>query len=146
MNNAVEARWVAVLSLSVAEDVVSYENEEDNPMSGVSKKTAYMSFVAPSSGCVDVDFDYKYGFDFTKNLFMSIHEAQDCDTFPFEELQVTLGGFNPHIKVVDGNLNDGQRYWVMLGIHNEGEEVTGTLHVTDPCVETARSLSLEHHM
>lgn len=121
----------------------SSESVDDVPLLIAMEISAWVTFVAPSSGCVEIDFKFLEG----KGLFdddagMAIYQSNSgdlCNSFPFEDVacndNASASNKDPKI-VVDGTafpiLVPGKQYYLLVG-GMFGDEVTGTIEITDPC-------------
>jgi len=117
---------------------------------------SWVRFVAPASGCIDIDFRFVSGIDqFDTDAALGLYGSDGggsaCDAFPFEQLNLSgtaNDGVDPRIVIDETNgsmkLNGGRTYYVLIGgIHSD--EFMGTLEITDPCKPQPTPAPSTHH-
>jgi len=118
-----------------AEDGIEFTGRIDN--------SAWISFVAPSTGCARLAFVFIAGIGTDDDVSMSLYSTSggdddDCDDFDaFDEIAHNDNiGYNRDPKLSVTNLVAGDTYYAMVDGIN-GEEVLGTITVSDPCSATS---------
>mmetsp|Transcript_22118 Transcript_22118/g.33747 ORF Transcript_22118/g.33747 Transcript_22118/m.33747 type:complete len:688 (+) Transcript_22118:321-2384(+) len=99
-------------------------------MSGVIEQSTWVSFVAPSTGCAQIEATINSPASVELALFSS--PGGQCNSFPLTELSFTDDSSDLSILIDDESLVAGRRYFVMVN-SAAGTLVTGSVTVSNPC-------------
>mmetsp|Transcript_8708 Transcript_8708/g.13458 ORF Transcript_8708/g.13458 Transcript_8708/m.13458 type:complete len:366 (+) Transcript_8708:921-2018(+) len=118
------------------------ERRQDVPTrTGEIEFSSWISFVAPDTGCIQIDYDYVSGNNYDAEMWIFESES-GCDTFPFKELAFNFWDeywddqvqvYDPLITLTDGSLVPGRTYYVAVDVWWPQGASVGNVTFGDPC-------------